>query len=163
MKSCSKASIEVRSRRVTADGCRSRCLPALSGGVITEPGGFQDISRWLSGATPPDNTIRTIPAPQRGARPSRKTAFDRTASWHPSGMPRRVDSLTGGVASLNHRLMSDIPPGCMKGFGIVYAKLFVPLLTPKGQYPKAQGCAKRLPWVNGRIHATTQRGCVRAP
>ena len=31
--------------------------------------------------------------------------------WHPSGMQAHDGFQTGGVAALNHRLMSVIPPG----------------------------------------------------
>ena len=31
--------------------------------------------------------------------------------WHPSGMQKTYQSFSGGVASLNHRLIAENPPG----------------------------------------------------
>jgi hypothetical protein len=34
--------------------------------------------------------------------------------WHPAGMQHLIPPETGGVASLNHRLMAMNPPGSME-------------------------------------------------
>ena len=43
---------------------------------------------------------------------SLREALDRSGIWHPSRMRLPAGSLSGGVALLNHRLITGIPPGC---------------------------------------------------
>ena len=76
--------------------------------LSSDPGGVAEISRWSSAATPPVGMVRKSPHPGGMAE-----------SVAPSGIPPGCEvnpwgSVSGGVAALNHRLMSFIPPGCWK-------------------------------------------------
>jgi len=87
--------------------------------VPRQAGGFPAISRWLrelarqrvtrkcdSGAgvraSPPDRNRRIHHPGGMAATPR---------GWHPSGMQLTFLTITGGVATLNHRLRAIIPPG----------------------------------------------------
>ena len=78
-------------------------VPALAGSVcfffVIVPEGVEAISRWLR----PPEIVRLANAPQRGAS---KLAFFR---WHPVGVQKDYVFSTGGVASLNHRLIAVTP------------------------------------------------------
>ncbi len=89
---------------------RKRLLTKSVGFPVTEAGGFTDISRGLSGATSPVNTPERLPS-RRDGRPGKGRKFSLRALWHPSGMRRLLGIHSGGVAALNHRLISVFPPG----------------------------------------------------
>src|SRR5258708_3032395 len=71
---------------------------------ICEPEGFKDGSRWLSAAIPPVTMCPAFRTPKGCQRESaRALAPLRGATY--------VANRTGGIASLNHRLMSMNPSG----------------------------------------------------
>ena len=78
------------------------------------------MSRWLSEATPPDVPTKNALNPERilendpcsvSFRHETETEFLNPRFWHPSRMQISIRSQTGGVASLNHRLMTLVLPG----------------------------------------------------
>ncbi len=81
-----------------------------------DPSGIIAISRGLSAATSPERSPTKSTHPGRDARGH--GAFFRSAFYHPFRVRRfnAVDS--GGVASLNHRLMAVIPPGSIRSLPI---------------------------------------------
>ncbi len=89
---------------------RKRLFTNSVGFPVTEAGGFTDSSRGLSGATSPVNTPERLPS-RRDGRPGKGRKFSLRALWHPSGMRRLLGIHSGGVAALNHRLISVFPPG----------------------------------------------------
>jgi transcriptional regulator with XRE-family HTH domain len=70
--------------------------------VAIDPEGIAEISRGLSAATPPVGCCCVVA--------SRRDASTKTI-WHPSGMRAWSQFRTGGIASLNPRLMAGIPFG----------------------------------------------------
>ena len=75
-------------------------------GVTSYPGGMPAISRWLSVATPPVS----LKFPHPGGMPDTR-ARHRETSGIPPGCEAHLDCISGGVATLNHRLMAVTPPG----------------------------------------------------
>src|SRR5262249_19540401 len=69
--------------------------------LLRTPTGVKAISRWLSEAIPPVKHPGLID-PGRGR--SRCDPY--------RGRKKRLDAMTGGIASLNHRLIASTPPGC---------------------------------------------------
>ncbi len=79
------------------------------------PAGVTEISRWSSEAIPPDRDCPARPIPEgwqnRLKLPHAGTRSESCVSGIPSGCGTGRARLSGGVASLNHRLIADIPPG----------------------------------------------------
>ena len=76
------------------------------------PGGMQDISRWLSAAIPPDS--RPPPIFSRTPAGVQDTSVPAGPGVpHPCRGARKEEGapVSGGIASLNHRLMALTPPG----------------------------------------------------
>jgi hypothetical protein len=82
------------------------------GAPNSKPIGFAAISRWLSGATPPDDGASISSSPRRGDSKVLHAicTFSLLAPLSGCGRVCRVPS--GGVAALNHRLMAGTPLGC---------------------------------------------------
>jgi len=78
---------------------------------IPQAGGFPAISRWLSGATPPEPNVVMVRTPDGVPSILGSPPHDGI----PPGCGFIDDPLSGGVAraSLNHRLQDWIPPGSL--------------------------------------------------
>ena len=79
---------------------------------LGHPGGMQDTSRWLSVAIPPDSSPPISSRTPAGVQDASVPAGPGVP--HPCRGARKEEGapVPGGIASLNHRLMSCIPPGC---------------------------------------------------
>jgi len=76
---------------------------------ITKAGGLEAIGRWLSEAIPPGTGDRKRTAPCKGARgrqENRTAGLNAQRACTPPGCANLV-SCSGGVASLNHRLIAS--------------------------------------------------------
>jgi hypothetical protein len=85
------------------------------------PEGKKASSRWLSEATPPDAVPKNPSASRRDARWGHVLQPDRPVvpeSAIPAGMGIFYNSLSGGVAALNHRLLAGKPPASVPANGI---------------------------------------------
>jgi hypothetical protein len=81
--------------------------PELNGCPDFQPGGLAEGSRGLSAAIPPVNA-------NEKNLPTMEGSQTRPASgpfWHPSGVLTDSTAHTGGIAALNPRPASFIPPG----------------------------------------------------
>jgi hypothetical protein len=76
-------------------------------GAAFDAKGVTDISRWLSEATPPVREGFNFRTPA-GVQASAKL-------YHPCRGEWTLRLFTGGIASLDHRLMASIPMGCKGG------------------------------------------------
>ena len=72
------------------------------------PVGVTDISRWLSVATPPGTGFAEEIADPKGVAESLRLP---TCSATLAGSAIGLDRVSGGIATLNHRLMSSTPIG----------------------------------------------------
>ena len=76
-----------------------------------DPGGIVAISRRLSGAIPPDDKKFGSDTPE-GLH--QMTAMTHATCLHPFRVLIKMVQLSGGVASLNHRLISVTPSGSVR-------------------------------------------------
>ena len=86
------------------------------GSRAATPTGVPGISRGLSEAIPPKLARRCRSTLEGSQFRRRNTAESEVAKydlgcWHPSGVQCRIRILTGGIASLNPRLMAATPHG----------------------------------------------------
>jgi hypothetical protein len=92
--------------------CSARATPPESNIKKPHPGGMPELSRWLSEAWRAIPPVTDIKRMHPGGMPETHDM----RLWHPSGMRCLSAIISGGVArkaSLNHRLSSGIPPGCI--------------------------------------------------
>ena len=81
------------------------------------PTGISVIGRWLSEATPPEQSTRNKPIPEglqndEGVAPNDfSNRSIKKNSGIPPGCNRYFATMSGGVAALNHRLIIFVPPG----------------------------------------------------
>ena len=105
--------------------CRHRSMQMLidrAEAHLPIPAGISVISRWLSEATPPERDTTRNKAIPEGLQNEEDEVpndfkFHDEEFWHPSGMRRYFATMSGGVAALNHRLITIVPPG--QSFGSI--------------------------------------------
>ena len=91
------------------------------------PGGTMDISRWWSGAKPPELDKNGF-----ASRQGRRTGMRSIANPGPASFQGACScwGVSGGYASLHHRLMSAAPPAQrLVGILMAHAPHTVPLVT----------------------------------
>jgi len=79
--------------------------------LSVDPGGIVAISRWLSGAIPPEGKKNDFDTPEGLQQMGSKS---HATCLHPFRVLIIMVQLSGGIASLNHRLMSVTPSGSVR-------------------------------------------------